>query len=48
MYEVIDNDFSKFIKLVNADSSETWIPMDEANSDYQAYLQWLEAQDAAE
>lgn len=27
-----------FIVRTNADGSEFWIPMDEKNSDYQAYL----------
>lgn len=26
------------IKRTNDDGSESWIPMDESNSDYQAYL----------
>ena len=27
-----------FIKRVNEDGTESWIPVDEANSDYQRYL----------
>ena len=31
----------EYILLVNADESETYIPTDPANSDYQAYLATL-------
>ena len=38
-YEVITSfDNEKIIQRTNADSSISFIPMDEANSDYQAYL----------
>jgi hypothetical protein len=30
---------NKFIKRVNEDGSISFIPMDESNSDYQAYLE---------
>lgn len=39
IYEEVTTDFgSVVIKRTNADGSETWIPTDPANSDYQAYL----------
>ena len=34
---------SKILKRIDEDGSIWWIPMDEANSDYQAYLASLEA-----
>jgi hypothetical protein len=34
------------IKRDNADGTISWIPMDESNSDYQAYLRWLENPEA--
>ena len=38
-YEEITNDFGAIIiKRTNEDGSETWIPTDPANSDYQRYL----------
>lgn len=39
-YEVITDELSqgKIIKRTDADGLIAWIPMDEANSDYQAYL----------
>ena len=37
-----------FIVKVNKDDSESWIPKDPANSDYQRYLRWLENPDAEE
>ena len=33
--DVLDNDV---LVRTNDDKTESWIPMDEANSDYQAYL----------
>ena len=30
-------DNSELIKRINEDGSESWIPLDPANSDYQAY-----------
>jgi hypothetical protein len=38
-YEEVTNETgSKVIKRVDLDGSVAWIPMDETNSDYQAYL----------
>ena len=39
---------NEYIVRNNEDGSQTYIPMDEANSDYQAYLRWLENPDAEE
>lgn len=39
MYKEITNDSGiKFIVKTNTDGSETWIPTDPSNADYQAYL----------
>ena len=48
-YEKIATSFpdSYIIKRTNADGSVSWIPEDPANSDYQAYLAWLENPEAA-
>jgi hypothetical protein len=32
----------EYIVRTNDDGSTSWIPLDPANSDYQAYLAWLE------
>lgn len=37
-----DNIVGERIIRIDEDGSEWFIPMDEANSDYQAYLLWLE------
>ena len=43
IYEEITNEFDKtVIKRTDPDGKIWWIPMDEANSDYQRYLKWLE------
>ena len=36
------------IKRTDADGKIFWIPKDEANSDYQRYLRWLENPEADE
>jgi len=42
-YEEISNGIGgTIIKRTNEDGSETWIPTDPANSDYQAYLNRVE------
>lgn len=38
----------EYIKRDNADGTFSTIPKDPANSDYQAYLRWLENPDAEE
>ena len=50
MYELIKADApfaQEVIKRTNVDGSESFIPKDPANSDYQAYLAWLENPEAA-
>lgn len=41
-YEVIKTEFYTSIRRYNKDGSFTSIPMDESNSDYQAYLNPVE------
>jgi len=43
-YEVIISELnsSKSIKRTDSDGNQAWIPIDEANSDYQAYLASLD------
>ena len=36
-----------FIKRINEDVTETFIPLDKRNSDYQAYLAYLAEQETA-
>jgi hypothetical protein len=43
-YEEVTTGLSAMIKRTDADGNEAWIPTDPANSDYAAYLAWLEAQ----
>lgn len=40
-YEVIGQESSSVIKRVDADGNIAFIPKDEGNSDYQAYLKSL-------
>ena len=40
--EVTTSNGNDYIKRTNDNGSESWIPCDPANSDYQAYLRWLE------
>jgi hypothetical protein len=48
IYEIMvsELDNSEIIKRTNEDGSESWIPKDPANSDYQRYLLWLENPEA--
>lgn len=49
IYEVIEHElFGKSLRKINLDGSISSIPMVEGNSDYQAYLRWLENPDAEE
>jgi hypothetical protein len=49
MFEKVTNEQGvDFILRKNNDGSESWIPTDPANSDYQRYLRWLENPDAEE
>lgn len=48
IYEEISTDFAVVIKKTDKDGKTWWIPKDESNSDYQAYLRWLENPDADE
>lgn len=42
IYEEITNDYGvTVIKRTDADGGVAWIPTDQANSDYQAYLENL-------
>jgi hypothetical protein len=43
-YEIVTSELSgsQIIKRINEDGSESWIPQDEGNSDYQAYLKSLD------
>ena len=45
MYKLIKNPFTGLINVVNKieDNKILSIPFDPANSDYQAYLKWVEA-----
>lgn len=41
-YEVITDETGSVIKKTDEDGKIWWIPMDESNSDYQAYLASLQ------
>ena len=44
MYEqVIDDTGSTMVKRINLDGTESWIPLDPANADYQLYLESLKS-----
>lgn len=38
-YEIVTTVNGDSIKRINDDGTATWIPIDEANSDYQRYLE---------
>ena len=40
--EITNQDGNKILKRIDANGVVAWIPMDEANSDYQAYLNPVE------
>lgn len=43
-YEIVNSEINEdtFIKRIDEDGKEWFIPSDPANSDYQAYLKYLE------
>ena len=45
-YQEIKTEMGSVIKKTDANGIELWIPTDSANSDYQAYLAWLENPEA--
>lgn len=46
-YEIVETSFgAKILKRTNENGTETWIPMTEDNSDYQAYLSTLVSESA--
>ena len=42
MYKLVKNPLNNLIKSVQRLSDNAFIPFDPANTDYQAYLKWLE------
>jgi hypothetical protein len=42
MYKLIKDSFTGDITVVKRLADNAFIPMSEANTDYQAYLRWLE------
>lgn len=42
MYKLIKDNITNQIKVVCRLEDEAYIPMDEANTDYQQYLKWLD------
>jgi hypothetical protein len=42
MYKLIKDNITNQIKVVCRLEDQAYIPMDEANKDYQQYLKWLE------
>ena len=43
IYKLVKNPFSnteESVKIVDSDSNTKFIPFDEANTDYQEFLQW--------
>lgn len=45
-YEIIEAKGSRTLKRTDNNGEVVWIPMNEANSDYQRYLAWLENPEA--
>ena len=41
MYKLIKDPFSENVSFIQRLSDNSGIPMDEANTDYQAYLAWV-------
>jgi len=42
-YEIVEtNGFPDVLKRTSEEGQVSWIPINEANSDYQRYLAWLE------
>ena len=51
IYKLVKNPFSnteESVKIVDSDSNTKFIPFDEANTDYQEYLEWVAQGNTAE
>ena len=47
-YELIEDEvIGNSLRRTNEDGSISFIPVDESNSDYRAYLRWLNGEDEA-
>jgi hypothetical protein len=40
-YSEISNEFGDFVKMIDLNENVFWIPKNEENADYRAYLAWL-------
>lgn len=47
-YEIITAKNASALKRTDINGEVVWIPMNEANADYQCYLRWLENPNAEE
>ena len=43
MYKQCKNDSGVLLNIIKRIADNSFIPFDEANTDYQAYLKWVEA-----
>ena len=47
-YQIVEREEYSYIERHNDDGTISGIPIDESNSDYQAYLQWKESANLSE
>jgi hypothetical protein len=41
-YKLFNNEFGQLINVIKIkDNNKSYIPLDEANTDYQEYLEWI-------
>jgi len=48
MYKIVKNSFTGEIDCIARLTDNAYIPLDEANTDYQAYLAWVADNDTAQ
>lgn len=48
IWKLKENEFGSILICTNAEGNRYWVPINEGNTDYQAYLEWVAEGNTAE